>query len=128
MHDAARLAGLLVDLNDQALTMEFEARLADSSALAFRVAYSVLRDRQDAEDVAQEAFARAFRRFHMLRDRDRFRAKPLRNEYVGCQSAKKQHDPVDIFWQQRKGSQHQECPGGVNNVDFVVGRLSGKQG
>lgn len=56
------------------LTGEFEARLADSSTLAFRVAYSVLRHRQDAEDVAQEAFVRAHREFNQLRDRDRFRA------------------------------------------------------
>jgi RNA polymerase sigma-70 factor, ECF subfamily len=34
----------------------------------------VLRHRQDAEDVAQEAYARAYRRFRALRDRDRFRA------------------------------------------------------
>ena len=75
MHDAAaRLAGLLVDLDEQAMSLEFEARLSESSALAFRVAYGVLRQRQDAEDVAQEAFARAFRRFRSLRDRDRFRA------------------------------------------------------
>jgi RNA polymerase sigma-70 factor (ECF subfamily) len=74
MHDAAaRLAGLLVD-DPQTLGLEFETRLAESSALAFRVAYGVLRQKQDAEDVAQEAFARAFRRFHTLRDRDRFRA------------------------------------------------------
>jgi RNA polymerase sigma-70 factor (ECF subfamily) len=75
VHDAAeRLDALLVDLDEQTLSLEFEARLADSSALAFRVAYSVLRHQQDAEDVAQEAFARAFRRFRSLRDRDRFRA------------------------------------------------------
>jgi RNA polymerase sigma-70 factor (ECF subfamily) len=53
---------------------EFEARLADSSALAFRVAFSVLRHHQDAEDVAQDAFLRAHRAFRRLRDRDRFRA------------------------------------------------------
>jgi RNA polymerase sigma-70 factor (ECF subfamily) len=57
-----------------ALAAEFERRLADSSTLAFRVAYSVLRHRQDAEDVAQEAFGRAHRAFRKLRDRDRFRA------------------------------------------------------
>ena len=56
------------------LTEEFEARLADSSNLAFRVAYSVLRQRQDAEDVAQEAFVRAHRAFADLRDKERFRA------------------------------------------------------
>ena len=55
-----RLAGPLVSAED-ALARESEARLADSSALAFRVAYSVLRHRQDAEDVAQEAFAKAYR-------------------------------------------------------------------
>jgi RNA polymerase sigma-70 factor (ECF subfamily) len=53
---------------------QFEARLADSSALAVRVAFSVLRNQHDAEDVAQEAFAKAHRSFSQLRDRDRFRA------------------------------------------------------
>ena len=59
---------------DLDLNREFEVRLAESSTLAFRVAFSVLRQRQDAEDVAQEAFLKAFRAFHQLRDRDRFRA------------------------------------------------------
>jgi RNA polymerase sigma-70 factor (ECF subfamily) len=56
------------------LAGEFEARLADSGSLAVRVAFSVLRHREDAEDVALEAFIRAHRRFAGLRDRDRFRA------------------------------------------------------
>ena len=59
---------------DQELEREFEARLVESSTLAFRVAYGVLRQREDAEEVAQEAFAKAYRCFHQLRDRDRFRA------------------------------------------------------
>src|SRR5499426_1243732 len=67
------LAGGLVAV-DEALEREFEARLVESSTLAFRVAYSVLRQRQDAEDVAQEAFAKAYRSFRQLRDRERFRA------------------------------------------------------
>jgi RNA polymerase sigma-70 factor (ECF subfamily) len=53
---------------------EFEARLVESSTLAFRVAYGVLRQREDAEDVAQDALAKAYRSFHQLRDRGRFRA------------------------------------------------------
>ena len=56
------------------LDREFEARLADSSAMAIRVAFSVLRNQADAEDAAQEAFAKAHRSIHQLRDRDRFRA------------------------------------------------------
>ena len=59
---------------DPALESEFEERLSDSSTLAFRVALSVLRRREDAEDVAQEAFLRAHRSFSSIRDRDRFRA------------------------------------------------------
>jgi RNA polymerase sigma-70 factor (ECF subfamily) len=74
MHEVAgRLEGNLLSVErDDA--RDFEARLADSSALAVRVAYGVLRNRHDAEDVAQEAFARAYRRFQSLRDRDRFRS------------------------------------------------------
>src|SRR6186713_3018537 len=59
---------------DEDLAREFEARLVESSRLAFRVAFSVLRQREDAEDVAQEAFAKAYRSFNQLRDRTRFRA------------------------------------------------------
>ena len=74
MHElVGRLASSVVEV-DHELEREFEARLVESSTLAFRVAYSVLRHREDAEDVAQEAFAKAYRSFHQLRDRERFRA------------------------------------------------------
>src|SRR5947209_11373727 len=74
MHERAdRLVGGFVGV-DHELDREFEARLVESSTLAFRVAYAVLRHRQDAEDVAQEAFVKAYRNFNQLRDRDRFRA------------------------------------------------------
>lgn len=74
MHERAdRLAGSLVTLDGE-LEREFEARLVECSTLAFRVAYGVLRHREDAEDVAQEAFAKAYRSFRQLRDRNRFRA------------------------------------------------------
>src|SRR5881275_2317235 len=53
---------------------EFEERLAECGPLAYRVARGVLRNTADAEDVAQEALLRAYRRFDRLRDRNRFRA------------------------------------------------------
>src|SRR3984893_18501307 len=53
---------------------EFEERLAECGPLAYRVARGVLRNSADAEDVAQEALLRAYRRFERLRDRARFRA------------------------------------------------------
>ena len=59
---------------DDAIEREFGERLRESSSLAFRVAYGVLRHREDAEDVAQEAFVRAHERIGQLRDRNSFRA------------------------------------------------------
>src|ERR1700719_3592489 len=52
---------------------EFEKRLAECGPLAYRVARGVLRNDADAEDVAQEALLRAYRRFDRLRDAQRFR-------------------------------------------------------
>ncbi|HWW93955.1 MAG TPA: RNA polymerase sigma factor [Vicinamibacteria bacterium] len=74
MHEVAgRHPGSLVTLRGSGES-DFEARLADCATLAVRVAYGVLRNREDAEEVAQEAFTRAYRRFSLLRDRERFRA------------------------------------------------------
>jgi len=74
MHDwASGLPRTFVNL-DADLEREFEQRLGESASLAFRVAYGVLRNRQDAEDVAQEACAKAYRSFAQLRDRERFRS------------------------------------------------------
>jgi RNA polymerase sigma-70 factor, ECF subfamily len=70
---ATRLSGTFLNVEDD-LEREFEAHLVESSTLAVRVAFSVLRQREDAEDVAQEAFTKAYKNFRQLRDRDRFRA------------------------------------------------------
>jgi RNA polymerase sigma-70 factor (ECF subfamily) len=53
---------------------DFEQRLGECGPLAYRIARGVLRNDADAEDVAQEALLRAYRRFDRLRDRNRFRA------------------------------------------------------
>ena len=74
MHDRASLLVPGLVTLDASLEQEFEARLVETSRLAFRVAFSVLRHQQDAEDVAQESFAKAYRHFTSLRDRNRFRA------------------------------------------------------
>jgi len=58
---------------EPALEREFEERVAESARLAFRVAQAVLRDADEAEDVAQECFLRAYHAFSSLRDRERFR-------------------------------------------------------
>jgi RNA polymerase sigma-70 factor (ECF subfamily) len=55
------------------LHRDFEARLLECGPLAFRVAQGVLRNAADAEDVAQEALLRAYRKFDRLQDVRRFR-------------------------------------------------------
>ena len=71
---AVSVPARLVTTTDASLEQEFEARLRDSSTLAFRVAYSVLRHREDAEDVAQDALVKAHQNLGQLRDREKFRA------------------------------------------------------
>ncbi|MGB6876889.1 MAG: RNA polymerase sigma factor [Candidatus Acidiferrales bacterium] len=61
-------------IEDVSLEREFHERLAECATLAFRVALGVLRDRAEAEDVAQESLLRAYRNFHRLRDRATFRS------------------------------------------------------
>jgi RNA polymerase sigma-70 factor, ECF subfamily len=59
---------------DDPLVKQFEQELNAASTLAFRVAYSVLRQAEDAEDVAQEALIKAYRNLRRLRDPARLRA------------------------------------------------------
>ena len=84
---------------------EFERRLADCSGLAYRVALGVLRDPADAEDVAQEAFLRAYRHFAELRDRTRFRAWLVRTTWRLAidrrrSAARRDHREIEAAWEQ----------------------------
>lgn len=60
--------------DEASLEREFHERLGECAILAFRVALGVLRNRAEAEDVAQESLLRAYRNFHHLRDRATFRS------------------------------------------------------
>ena len=73
MNELAPSWDAVVGVTDRVSADEFAERVRESSMLAFRVAYGVLRNRENAEDVAQDAFLRAHRGFAQLRDRDRFR-------------------------------------------------------
>ena len=88
---------------EEDLEREFEVRLRESSTLAFRIAFGVLRHREDAEDVAQEAFARAYRQFRQLRERDRFRAWLVRISWRlaidHLRSARRRADRERVHWE-----------------------------
>ena len=53
---------------------EFERRLRESERVVYQIAYGILGNEADAEDVCQEAFLRAYRKLGDLRDPEKFRA------------------------------------------------------
>src|SRR5215471_6752033 len=63
---------------EQDFRQEFEVRFTESSTIARQVAFAVLRHSEDAEEIAQETFAWAYRNFSQLQDRDRFRIQLVR--------------------------------------------------
>jgi RNA polymerase sigma-70 factor, ECF subfamily len=74
MDHAAAHPGLLVTAHDElAREAEFERLVRENADLAVRIAFSVLRQREDAEDIAQEAFARAHAHFAEFHDPGHFR-------------------------------------------------------
>ena len=80
---------------------DFEERLAECGPLAYRVAQGVLRNRADAEDVAQEALLRAYKSFHRLRDRNRFRGWLVRISFriaLDRLRATKRRERRDALW------------------------------
>ena len=98
---------LSFEREDALLASDFEARLADSSKLAFRVARGVLRNSADAEEVAQEAFLKAYRHFHELREPEKFRGWLVRITFrlaLDRARSAKRREAREIAWSpQREG-------------------------
>lgn len=83
------------------LHREFEALLAECGPLAFRVAQGVLRNAADAEDVAQEAFLRAYHKFDRLQDVTRFRAWLVRITFrlaLDCWRSSRRRERRETEW------------------------------
>lgn len=59
----------------------FERRVREFHRLVFHVAYAVLRDHADAEEIVQDTFFRAYRKLSGLRDPQKFRAWVARMGY-----------------------------------------------
>ena len=88
----------------EALRRDFEQRLAECGPLAYRVARGVLRNDADAEDVAQEALLRAYRRFARLRDRARFRGWLVRISFrlaIDRVRSAKRREVRETLWSQQ---------------------------
>jgi RNA polymerase sigma-70 factor (ECF subfamily) len=74
--------GWCTSVGDEAQSAgEFEQRVRECHRLVFHVAYAVLADRADAEEVVQDAFFRAYRKLSGLREPQKFRSWVARMGY-----------------------------------------------
>jgi RNA polymerase sigma-70 factor, ECF subfamily len=66
--------GWAASVSDEARdTSEFEQRLRECHRVVYQVAFGVLGDRADAEEVVQDAFLRAYQKLSSLREPKKFR-------------------------------------------------------
>jgi RNA polymerase sigma-70 factor (ECF subfamily) len=109
--------GWSTSLGDEAQSAsEFEQRVRDYHRLVFHVAYAVLSDRADAEEVVQDAFFRAYRKLSGLREPQKFRSWVTRMGYRlalnRCRAAKRAL--------QRDSSWREMSEGTEGNVENIV--------
>ena len=64
---------LIARAEEQAPEAGFGERVTENQRRVFQIAYSILGNAADAEDVAQEAFLRAYQKFGSLREAEKFR-------------------------------------------------------
>ena len=70
----ARMDNLNTRTDAEEREAEFGRRVAANQRRVFHIAYGILGNRADAEDVAQETFLRAYQKFSSLRESEKFRA------------------------------------------------------
>src|SRR3989475_6704862 len=69
----ACMSALIARAETRGPEARFGERVAENQRRVFQIAYSILGDAADAEDVAQEAFLRAYQKFGSLREAEKFR-------------------------------------------------------
>src|SRR6266478_949585 len=67
------MSALIARAEEQAPEAGFGERVAENQRRGFQIAYSILGNAADAEDIAQEAFLRAYQKFGSLREAEKFR-------------------------------------------------------
>jgi RNA polymerase sigma-70 factor (ECF subfamily) len=70
----AYVDGLIVRTEADRHETGFPLYVAENQRRVFQIAYGVLGNSADAEEVAQEVFLRAYQKFRSLRDAEKFRA------------------------------------------------------
>jgi RNA polymerase sigma-70 factor, ECF subfamily len=91
------------------LDAEFAARMSETRQVVFRVAYSVLREAADAEEIAQDAFLRAYGHIRELREPQKFKAWICRIAFRLALNRKRAHGRRlvrDTAWHGSRGLQN----------------------
>ncbi|HEV2986485.1 MAG TPA: sigma-70 family RNA polymerase sigma factor [Vicinamibacterales bacterium] len=99
---------------------DFTACVTSSQRRVFRIAYSILRNPADAEEVAQEVFLRAYRRFASLREPEKFSAWVNRIAFrlaLNRQRARRRDLVRDTAWH---STYTESVPNGARNADDRV--------
>ena len=109
--------GWSTSLGDEAQSaVEFEQRVREYHRLVFHVAYAVLSDRADAEEVVQDAFFRAYRKLSGLREPEKFRSWVARMGYRLALNRRR----AAIRGLRRDSSWHEMNAGAQGNVESIV--------
>jgi RNA polymerase sigma-70 factor, ECF subfamily len=106
----------------------FGERIAENQRRVFQIAYSILRNAADAEDVAQEAFLHAYQKFAFLRDAEKFRGWVNRIVFrlaLNRQRGHRRRLARDTAWQM---TETRTTVDGVKDVEqqLMLGRLRGE--
>jgi RNA polymerase sigma-70 factor (ECF subfamily) len=99
---------------------DFTDCVAACQRRVFRIAYSVLGNSADAEEVAQEAFLHAYRRFAFLRQREKFGAWVSRAAFrlaLNRQRARRRQLARDTAWHSARAD---SIPAGARGADDQI--------
>jgi len=95
---------------------EFERRLRECHRVVYHVAFGVLRDAADAEEITQDAFLRAYRKLSSLREPQKFRSWVARMSFrlaLNRRRATERARLRDTSWLQMR-------PSFTGNVETIV--------
>ena len=116
--------GWSTSLGDEAQSaIEFEQRVRECHRLVFHVAYAVLSDRADAEEVVQDAFFRAYRKLSELREPQKFRSWVARMGYRLALNRWRSASRA----MRRDSSWHEMTAGAQGNVESIVAQREVKR-
>ncbi len=91
---------------------EFEEKLSETMDALYNTAVYMTRNRDDAEDLVQDASLKAYRNFHRFKEGTNFRAwimTVLRNTYIN-QYRKKQKEPREVEFREEVTEKFAELP------------------